>query len=112
MQPLDLFPLQSFVDALELNGLFFLYHETIYSNYDSLLPIHLLLILVGGILNFLLHIAPFDGFQHAAQCVDLFQIFGGVFFNLIGQSFEKVRAGQGIDSLRNTGLVTQDLLSA
>src|SRR2546429_8534550 len=97
---------------LEWNRLLFLDHETIRTSYYGLLLIHLLLIFVGGILDFLLHVAAFDGFQDPTHHIDLFQIYSGASFDFIGHSFEKIRASQGIDSLGNTGLVPEDLLCA
>ena len=59
-QPLHLLALKRLVDALNGDGLFFVYNEAIYADDYRLLAINLLLVFVSGVLDFLLYIPAFQ----------------------------------------------------
>ena len=109
-QAFDLFAFQRFVDTLDGDGFFFLHRKTIYPDHHRLLAIDLLLVFICRILDFLLHVAAFEGFDHATQSFNLSQIVGGAGFNFIGQGLDVVGAGQRVNGLGDPGLISDDLL--
>ena len=100
------------IDALDRDRLLFFHFETVHAHDDRFLVVDLLLVFVGGVLNFLLHVSALDRLQHPAKHFDLAQIFGGALFDFIGQGFDVIRSGQRIDRLRRTGFIRDDLLRA
>jgi len=59
--------------------------EAVDSDHYRVLPVDCLLILVGRVLDFLLHISAFDGLEHAAHGFDFFQIIDRPLFDFVGQ---------------------------
>ncbi len=59
------------VDALNRDRLFFFYLEAVHADDDGLFVIDSLLIFVRGVLNFVLHEAALDSFEHSAEDFDL-----------------------------------------
>ena len=86
--------------------------ETVHAHNDCILLIDLLLVFIGGVLDFLLHVAALDGFQHSAENFDFAQIFGCAFFNFAGQGFDVIGSGEWINGLRRARFVGDDLLGA
>ena len=62
------------IDAHRGDGFFFFGLEFIHADDDLRAGIDGLLIFVGGFLDFFLHVSRFDGFEHAAHRVDLFDV--------------------------------------
>ena len=66
--------------------------------------------IVGGFLNFRLHEAGLDGFEHAAGGVDFFYVGEGAGFDFVGKRFDGVGARDGIDGVGDSSFVGDDLL--
>ncbi len=111
-QAFDLLAFQRFVDALDGNGFFFVHDEAVYPDDHRFLAINLLLVFVGRILDFLLHVAALESFDHATQGFNLPQIFVRAGFDLVGQGFDVKGTSQRVDGLWDPRLVGHDLLSA
>src|SRR5947209_551016 len=109
---LHLFAFEGLVGLEDGNWLFLVNGKLIYAHNCSLPTFHLLLVFVGGVLDFLLYIAALEGTDHPAECVNLFKIRRRASFDFIGKSLHKVRASQRIDGLRRARFICDDLLGA
>ena len=94
------------------NWFFLINRKLIYAHDCSLPTVHLLLVFVGGVLDFLLHIAALEGANHPAERVNFFKIRRRPSLDFIGKSLHKIRSGKRIDCLRRSGFICDDLLRA
>ena len=109
-QPFHLLAFQGFVDVQRRNGFFFFHGEAVDSYDHSFVAIDLLLIFVGGVLDFLLHETALDSLQHSSEGFNLVQIFQRTLLDFVGESFDEIRSRQWINGLRHSGFVSDDLL--
>ena len=80
---------------------------------DSLsAAVDLLLDVVSRVLNFLLDETLFNGREHAAQRIDLFDVATSSSLNFIGEAFNRIRPGERIHGLGGAGFVSDNLLGA
>ena len=86
--------------------------EIVYADNDLFFLFDGALKFVGCFLNFALHKSRFDCAQHAAHRVDLLDVFDSSSFDFVRQSFDRVRARDGIDRVRHSRLMRDDLLCA
>ena len=84
----------------------------VYADDDLLAALYGALIFVGCFLDFLLDVAGFDRAQHAAHGIDFRDVFLRGGFDFVGELFDGVGAGDGIDGVRDAGFVRDDLLRA
>ncbi len=103
---------ERWIDALNRDRFFFFHFESIHADHDDSFLIDGLLILVGCVLNFVLHEAALDSFQHPAHHFDLSQIFSGALFDFVGQRLDVIRSRQRIDRLWSARFVGDHLLGA
>src|SRR5258707_7299394 len=86
--------------------------EIVYADYDLIFFLDGLLKFVSGFLDFSLDETGFDGTQHSSHTVDFGKIVCGQRFNLAGEGFDGVGAGDGVDGVGYTGFIGENLLGA
>src|SRR6266567_1423320 len=111
-QSLDLGFFNCRVDPQSLDARLFITLKAIYADDDRLVGFHGPLILVSRVLNFALDIALFDGPQGAAHRVNLVEIINHPPLDLVGEFFDRIRAGQRIYRVGNSRFEGNNLLSA
>src|SRR5260370_645382 len=100
------------VEAERRDGAFFFRDEVVHADNALLFLLDGALELVSRFLDFALDETGFNGAQHSAHLVDLRKIDGGKRFDFVGEGFDGVGAGDGIDGVGNAGFVREDLLGA
>src|SRR6267378_3357554 len=108
----DLRALDIDVDTERGNGTRFFRHEVVHSYDDLFFFLDGTLEFVSRFLDFTLDKASFDGAQHSAHLVDLRQISRRERFDFVGEGFDGVGAGDGVDSVGDAGFVGEDLLGS
>src|SRR6266851_2247487 len=108
----DLRGLEFRIDAKRGHGHFLFRNELVYADNDLLSALDGALVFVGGLLDFALHVADFNGAQHSAQRVDFLDVVLRARFNFVRQFFNGVGAADGIHRIRDAGFVRDDLLRA
>src|SRR6266850_2065418 len=98
------------VDAQRRNGTRFFRHEVVHSYDDLFFFLDGTLEFVSRFLDFTLDKASFDGAQHSAHLVDLRQISRRERFDFVGEGFDGVGAGDGVDSVGDADDVVFRLL--
>ena len=83
-QSLDLLVFQGFVDPLQRYRLLLVELQSVYAHNYGFVAINLLLVLISGVLDLLLHETAFDRLQNAAHSLDLVQVFARAGLDLIG----------------------------
>src|SRR5579864_7809932 len=111
-EALELPALESRIDTLNLRRLVTLGLEAVDPDHDLLQAVDRLLEVIGGVLDFTLHVTKLDSAQRAAEMVDLGQVSVGARLDLVGERLDEIRAGQRVDGVGHPGLVADDLLSA
>jgi len=82
------------------------------SHDDLLSGVDLFLESVGRLCDLHLGVASFDGLDHPSHLIDLSDVLPGLLFDLVGEGFDKVGAGEGVDGIRDSGLFGEDLLGS
>src|SRR6267143_626017 len=108
----DLGALDFGIDAERRDGAFFLCDEVVHADHDLLFFFYGTLEVVGSFLDFPLDETCFNGAQHSAHLVDLRKIDGRKRFDFVGQGFDSVGTGDGIDGVGDACFVGEDLLGA
>src|SRR5579859_75812 len=103
---------QRLVDPLNRNRLFLVDREAVHSHNDGFSVIDPPLYVIGSILNLLLHKALPYRLQHSPECLDLVEVLGRLSLDLVGQAFDGVGTGEGVDRLSSSRFVGNDLLGA
>ncbi len=97
VQARDLVALDLGIDAQGGDGrLIFGGDEVVDADDDLLFVLDGALVLVGGLLDFALDEAAFDGAQHSAQGVNFLDVFPRAGFDFVGEALDGVGAGDGI----------------
>jgi len=84
----------------------------VYADHDFFFGFELPLEFISRIRDFHLGKTFFNGGNHAAHGVDLFDIFPGLFLDFVRERFDKVRAGQRINGIGHARFFGQNLLGA
>ena len=87
-------------------------HIFIYADHDFFVGIQLSLKSVSSLRNFHLREALFNRRNHAAHFVNLMDVVPGFLFHFIGERFDEVGTGQGVDGIGYSRLFSQNLLRA
>ncbi len=91
--------------------------EFVDADQDLLAGVDGALVGVGGVLDLLLDVAALDGAEHAVEpvaieCGDGVEVGLGAGFELVGEGFDEVGAGERVGGVGDAALVGEDLLGA
>ena len=91
---------------------FFRCNVIIYADDDFFFFVDRYLVFVGSFRDFALRVAALDGRDHAAHGVDFFDVVPCAALDFVREGFDKVRAAEGVDGVRDACFVRDDLLRA
>src|SRR2546422_2703339 len=111
-RPLELASLRLRVDPMQLDLLDLFFGEAVDADDRALAALDLLLPLEGGLLDLVLHEAPLDRLDGAAELVHALDQLPGASLELVRQRLDEVRAAERIGRVDRAPLGRENLLRA
>src|SRR5467141_1117502 len=107
----NLSSLSLLVDLHGINRLFLIDLILVHTNHYSLVPLKFLLVAIGGLRDLSLQESGLDRVQQPSCAFYLVKILERFFLHLISKPFQIVGTAKGINCVRDSGLLCNDLLS-
>src|SRR5947209_1334369 len=111
-EALDLSLFELGIDALNVGKSVSLDLEAVHADDDLLAAVHVLLEIVGGVLDLLLDVSALDGSDSTAEVVDALDVGISALLEFGGEGLDVVGTGERIYCLSGTALEGDDLLGA
>src|SRR6266849_5014490 len=106
----NLSSLSLLVDLQGVNRLFLIDLILVHTNHDSLVPLKFLLVAIGGLCDLSLQESSLDRVQQSSYSFYFVKILERFFLHLISKPFQIVGTSKGINCVRDSSLLCDDLL--